>query len=247
MNAREFLLRAKGKTEYETWRAVNRFHGRRFVHFLHIGKTGGSAVKHALEAHRVTQDYAVILHNHEKTLRDAPSGQFVFFFLRDPVARYVSAFLARQREDRPRYYYPWSPEERSAFAEFHTPNELALALSAHGEGTRARAVAAMKAINHVNMHYTKWFRSGQELRSRAPDILFIGFQETLSTDFVRLKAILGLPSDLALPSDPVAANRSPSRDAGALDPTATRNLREWYAQDYELLAVCKSLRAQQDG
>lgn len=246
MNSREFLLRARGKTEYELWRARNRLHSRRFVHFLHIGKTGGSAVKHALEANRVTDDYAIILHNHEKTLSQVPRGEYAFFFLRDPIARYISAFRARLREDRPRYYYPWSPDERTAFEEFRTPDELARALAAQDAGIRTRAEAAMRAINHVNQPYTKWFASVDELNARAPDILFVGFQESLAADFEHLKAKLGLPADLALPRDPVAANRAPAQSASELSDLAIDNLRSWYAQDHALFAACKALRDRQD-
>ena len=35
------------------FRVVNQLQGRQFVHLLHIGKTGGTAVKHALKPHVV--------------------------------------------------------------------------------------------------------------------------------------------------------------------------------------------------
>jgi hypothetical protein len=69
------------------WLAVrirrHRARGRRIVHLLHIGKTGGSALKSSLGWRRVTPSCFVVAHVHAFRLRDVPPGDGVVFFLRD--------------------------------------------------------------------------------------------------------------------------------------------------------------------
>ena len=71
----------------------------------------------------------------------------------------------------------------------------------------------MRGIEHVNESYWNWFEH-QYFMSRAPDIMLIGFQESLAEDIERLKRQLGLPAGVALPGDDVKAHKSP----GNLDP-----------------------------
>jgi hypothetical protein len=57
-------------------------------HFLHVGKTGGTAVKHALQP--IAARFGIVLHPHPTTLPEVPAGEFFFFFLRDPAARFAT-------------------------------------------------------------------------------------------------------------------------------------------------------------
>src|SRR6056297_1213665 len=93
------------------------------VHFLHIRKAGGTAIKEALKDIAVKQN--VILHPHKTRLKDIPEGEKVFFFLRNPVSRFVSGFNSRLREGKPRYNSPWNEGEKVAFSRFPTANDLA--------------------------------------------------------------------------------------------------------------------------
>ena len=70
-------------------RVVHTAKGRQFVHFLHIGKTGGSAIKYALKSYSSNARYAIYIHNHNFILRDVPKGEGVVFFLRDPIERFI--------------------------------------------------------------------------------------------------------------------------------------------------------------
>src|SRR5262245_41319225 len=116
------------------------------VHFLHVGKTGGTALKHALALTAVSR---VVLHDHTTTLAAIPPGQFVIFFLQEPLSRFVSGFYSRQRQGQPRYFSPWSEDEARAFGRFGTPSDLAAALSSASDEERAAAAAAMTSIQHV--------------------------------------------------------------------------------------------------
>lgn len=75
------------------------------LHFVHVGKTGGTAIKQALLSHRLAYRHErnahklpagpygrIHLHKHRFRLGDVPPGDFVFFCVRDPIARFVSGF-----------------------------------------------------------------------------------------------------------------------------------------------------------
>jgi len=204
------------------------------VHVLHIGKTGGSAVKAALRP--LAEDYDILLREHAATLEDVPAGEGVVFFLRDPVERFVSAFNSRLRRGRPLYDSPWREGEAQAFAVFPTPNALAESLSSPEATLRGRACNAMQDINHLNRHYSYWLGNSGYIESRRADIRFVGRTERLAEDFERLKQLLGLPPNVSLPTDPVEAHVTPQGFASELSPTGRKNIAQWYADDAAIMA-----------
>jgi hypothetical protein len=218
-----------------------RLRGRTTVHFLHIGKTGGTAVKYALRQHGHASPYLIHLHGHQIRLCDIPKGDPVVFILRDPAGRYISSFNSRLREGKPRYYSPWRPAEKVAFQQFTTPNALALALSSPDATLRAQAEFAMRHIEHVKAFASDWLGTPDDLKARQQDLMLIGFNDRLAEDFALLVKRLGLPAETVLPSDDLHAHRSPSDLDRHLDDEALANLRRWYAKDYELLAFCRQL------
>jgi Sulfotransferase family len=227
------------------------------VHFVHVRKTGGLAVKQALldarlaafageEPRRLpkTPYGRIVLHRrHNFRVRDVPEGDHVFFFVRDPAARFVSGFYSRKRKGQPRHHVEWSAAERQAFETFPTPQRLAAALSSADEKERRRARRAMRKLRHLQPMWRSVGRA-RGLRRRADQILFVGRQETIEDDWERLKTILELPPDLGLPSDPVLAHRNDPALDTSLDALALDNLRRWYRRDYRLLAHCDRLRAE---
>lgn len=124
-------------------------HSERTAHFLHIGKTGGSAIKSVLEDYKAVANYRIVLHEHDTVLDDIPPGEKVFFCLRDPISRFVSGFYSRKRKGQPRYYSEWSDFERQVFETFETPNDLAEAL---GAGTHRHHELAMQAMRGGVQH-----------------------------------------------------------------------------------------------
>jgi hypothetical protein len=205
---------------------------------LHVGKTGGTALKHALLEHGADTRYQLLLHGHDVTVAHVPRGEDFAFVLRDPISRFVSAFNARRHEGHPRYRYPWSPEERRAFASFDTPVALATALSSSDVAERARAERAMRGIGHLNTPYRYWFGGVRSFRRRLSDVFFVAFQERLDDDFELLKQKLGLPGEARLPSDPVTAHKSTASTAAPLSQAARANLERWYEADYTFLRFC---------
>jgi hypothetical protein len=208
------------------------------IGFLHIGKTGGTSLLSAL-----SNTIDVTVFHHHATLRQAVEAYpdiKMIFFVRDPVSRFVSSFYSRQRCGRPRYNSPWSADEADAFGTFASPTALAEALSETGL-RRAAAVRAMRAICHIREPLTQYLGSPSELDSFRRNILFIGTQESLSRDFTKLKSLLVLPSDVALPTDPVEAHRAPAPPE-PLSSLAQFNIRNWYDSDYALIKWCNSWR-----
>jgi len=210
-------------------------------HFLHVGKTGGTAVKHALQP--FADRFGIALHEHGTTLLEVPGGEHFFFFLRDPVTRFVSSFNSRKRCGRPRYEQPWTADERWAFGKFATPDELAKNLSSADPAVAEAAALAMRRIGWVRAGYDRWFIGRDWLLSRLRDLRFIGMQESLAADFETLKRLLRLPAECRLPDDPVAAHRTPAGLERDLSEAAVANLRRWYAADIAFYEFCRELRA----
>jgi hypothetical protein len=212
--------------------------GTQIVHLLHISKTGGTALKYALRGHLTTKTSTIFLHEHKWRLRDIARGQKAVIFFRHPIPRFVSAFYSRQRCGRPRYDVPWNQAEAAAFAQFASPNQLARALSSSESAQCAAAHTAMNGIRLLNTSFFKWIESDEYFALRAPDILLVGFQETLASDFNALKRLLQLPSRLELPTDSWCSHRSPPADV-RLDEIATANLAGWYARDISFFEARK--------
>jgi hypothetical protein len=212
---------------------------RRRTHFLHVRKTGGSAVAHALAP--VARTHGIVIHGHATRLADVPPDDDVFFFLRDPVERYVSGFNSRLRRGRPLRDLTWTAGEERAFARFRSPNALAEALGAADPELAAHARFAMRNVNHVSSSFADWF-SLAEIAARRDRIVLLGLQANLDADFEFVKRRLGLPTDVALPRDPVLAHRTPPEYETALTPEARANVAAWYAGDVRFYAQYERLR-----
>jgi hypothetical protein len=205
------------------------------IHFIHIGKTGGSSVRHALSDISCSKHYKFFFHNHDVRLEEIPRGRKVFFFLREPSSRFVSGFYSRKRMGQPKYYQPWTVGETEAFSKFSSPNDLAESLSSQDNFLRDSAVRAMSEILHVKDSYSYWFKDHNYFLSRLSDIVFIGFQETLEADFSRLKLKLDLSAEVVLPANEEKSHKTPSDLDKKLSCSAMENLIRWYADDYTFL------------
>jgi hypothetical protein len=240
-NPRVLLIRAGRTVSRRPTRWWQKARGKQFVHFLHLGKTGGTAIKYALRNSKSPDRFAIYLHPHKTRLSDVPVGESVVFFLRDPISRFTSGFFSRQRQGQPRYTSRWSPEEEGAFSTFSSPNQLALALSSANDEERAGAVTAMRSIEHVRDSYWRWFVSREYFLSRRADLFFVGFQASLAADFEILKAKLSLPDSLRLPDNDIDAHRNPADVDRTLDHEATANLRRWYKGDFQFIDLCREI------
>ena len=204
------------------------------MHFLHIRKTGGTAVKTAL--YPWAGAIELRLHPHHTTLADIPVGERVICILRDPVERFVSGFNSRLRRGAPRFDRPWNAGEEIAFARYDTPGALADGLVADDP----QAIEAMHAIRELGRAQADWLPQAL-IEQRRGDLLWIGHNDTLDNDFERLKGLLSLPRDVRLPADDIAAHRTPPEYSRSLSPTGRRALQEMFACDYRLIAWAREM------
>lgn len=210
------------------------------IHYIHIGKTGGTAIKHALKETAMFKQQQLVLHPHKTKLSDIPVGEKVFFSLREPISRFFSAFYSRQRKGMPRYHSEWNDDEKNAFEAFSTPIKmLDGACSPTKNELHKRAILAFQTIQHVKDHYNTWLVSSDYLKSRKSDILHVAFQERLSEDFKIIKEKLSLDTNINLPTSSKDAHKNPQYEIPKLTEIQIKFLRSWYADDYNILNYCK--------
>lgn len=208
------------------------------VHFLHIGKTGGTAIKHAfLSAYKVnpivTKTQVIFLHKHVFTLKRIQKGEKIFFFLRDPYDRFVSSFYSRKRKGLPRHYNPHTALEKKIFSYFETANEFAEALDADtAQGKCART--AMKQMQHIGFRYMHWFVSYDKLNEHADDILLAGNMETFTQDFKKIVSMLDL-QHIELPTEKKEQHATPVHFDKTLSKKAKDNLKIYLEPDLDLM------------
>lgn len=219
------------------------------VHFVHVAKTGGTAVRYAIrEARRENGGRLespwgpVWAHDHRFGLWDLEPDDKAVLIFRDPVSRFVSGFNSRLRRGAPRYMLEWTRAERRAFEWFPTPHALADALARRRGVTRRRAEFAMRSIRHLKRPMTFWTGDPEYFRTHLHQVLYVARQETLDDDWETLKELLGLPRGQSLPADPVVAHRSPGGEDTAISERGVRALRRWFADDYELVEIGEALR-----
>jgi hypothetical protein len=219
---------------------LRRRHPKPRAHFLHIGKTGGTALNSALTPLLDAGRYEIVLDGHDVDLRQIPVGERFFFVVREPLERFVSSFNDRQRRSRPRYDVGWTLEEERAYGIFDTPDSLGSALSSPDDALRAAAHEAISSIYHVRHSYWHWFGDRDYFETRLDDLLYIMWLPSLDASFPRLCELLGLPR-VQLPTDVVGAHRDPGNSSRSLSDLARENLRRWYAADLEFVEICRGL------
>ncbi|HEU4448621.1 MAG TPA: sulfotransferase family 2 domain-containing protein [Gaiellaceae bacterium] len=219
------------------------------VHFIHVSKTGGTALRYALRQARTNAEgklsspYGPVwAYRHKFRFCDVPKGDKAVFALRDPASRFVSGFYSRLRKGAPRHMREWSEEERRSFEWFRTPQALADALAEPPGETRERAEFALRSIGHLRRPMSFWTGTPSYLRRHLDRVLYVARQETLDDDWERLKELLGLPPEQMLPRDELTAHRTTYTDDRELSEAGKRALRAWYADDYEVLEIGEAVR-----
>lgn len=215
---------------------------------LHIGKTGGTAIKSVLtRSRRRNKGAQVEIYSHSVTFQKVVDDQLtndVIFFVREPIRRFVSAFNSRLRQGFPRHRNPWDTAEEQAFGYFKTPTELAEALSSPDASVRENALAAMNGIKHVKWNYEYFLGSVELLNAYREKIFFIGTTENLDEDFSLLRRLLSLPRKIVLPTDERKAHKTPEGFETVISDVGEANLKKHYTVDYEIYYWCLECREQ---
>lgn len=212
---------------------------------LHIGKTAGTALKAVITQHKAIVPGAPIdVFPHETTMAalcESHPDSGIVFFVREPIARFVSGFNSRLRQGRPRYQNPWSEDEAHAFALFPTANALGEALdpdvALHGE-----ARDAMDSIYHARLDLAHYLHSVAFLEAEKVRIAFIGETGHFDTDLPVLQDLMGIDRTIQPPRDPVGAHINPSDLDRTLSSAAQANLKRWYAKDLRIYDWCLAHR-----
>lgn len=207
------------------------------LHFLHIGKTGGSNIKSTLQDVK-TESYNFIFHSHKIRLEDIPIGDKYFFCTRDPIDRFQSGFYSRKRKGQPRYYYEWSGDEAKSFSFFSNPNELAEMLHESNENYE-NAKFAMESIIHVNSSYWDWFRDREYFKERVDDLFFILRLENLESDFKKFIQKVNGEHEIELGTD--SLSKHSNNIEYFLSEKSFKNLMEWYNEEYKFLKFIDDL------
>lgn len=213
---------------------------------LHIGKTGGTAVKSVLRAAKeLGVGENVTFFKHEDGLAAVAEGNLcerLMFFIREPTDRFVSAFNSRLRMGYPRHNGKWNVREEVAFAHFKTPNELAEGLSSADPEIAEVAVGSMMSIMHLRRSYEHYLGSVELLEQEKDRIYFIGATETFDADFGLMRRLLGIPGDIVLPTDDYGAHRTPDGFEKTLSEVGRINVRDYYKTDYAIYDWCVKRR-----
>ena len=212
---------------------------------LHIGKTGGTALRDMLEnAPSGCGADRIKMLRHKGGLGAAatrfPEAK-LGFIVRDPVDRAVSGFLGRLRQGQPRYNTPWDADETEVFTRFPTPEALGLALAANLPEARA----ALQKVLHLRMDYAHFVGSVETLQTHAPRIFFVGDLASYDLDIARLKRLTDLPQDLHPPTDAIAAHRNPDQTLATLTPAARAGWEKTLSLDRQIYAACMAIRQRQ--
>ncbi|MFT4801717.1 MAG: hypothetical protein ACI93N_001492 [Flavobacteriaceae bacterium] len=211
------------------------------LHFIHIGKTAGTALKHALSDFTQNKSTQIHLHEHNFKLTDVPNDQLCFFSVRDPLDRFVSGFYSRQRQGKPKYNSKWNAAEEIAFSLFETPNKLANDLYSSNSQKRVNAEYAMLSLKHVNSSYWDWFVDEKYLLSRKKSIAFIFNQTNLNSDFEIFKNSFSISESAVLPDkNSIDAHSNSYSFDTYLDELSKANLRKWYAKEYYFLKLLET-------
>jgi hypothetical protein len=208
------------------------------IHVLHIGKTGGTALKVALAPFAAEGRF--VLHGHATRCSDCPAGAWTFFVVRHPVDRFVSALNSRLRGGRPRFDNPWSLRQAIVFSPFRSPCALAEGLGSRNPLVRLAAGLSMRGIGHLRRRLSYWIDPAELERNPR---LIIGTLETLDSDLRRLLGIAGIEQTAQLPTDPIEAHVTPSEFDRHLSAEAVRNLTNYFQSDIALYEACLRARA----
>lgn len=220
------------------------------IHFLHIGKTGGTAIKivlggksgaYSIPLSTISPKYArddnLYFHQHQTKLSDIPIGDKFFFCIRDVYSRFCSAFYSRKRKGRPLNNCKWNKIEEHVFTKYETPNDLV-------QGAIKQEVVACSAfhgISHISRKLSFWFESVEYLESRRNDILYILDQKNLSYDYKNLISLLHVSEPTQLPIGDAAIHKNRHCDY-TLSESSLDFLKMFYKEDIDIIEYCNQIK-----
>ncbi|EPX77236.1 hypothetical protein thalar_02958 [Litoreibacter arenae DSM 19593] len=212
---------------------------------LHIGKTGGSYLRSILRHNESRWTHPLHLLGHGATLKGTAkrfgADRQLAFVVRDPVARFSSAFYSRQRQGRPTYQSQWSAEEATAFLWFETAEELALAPASDSPREKSAALFAFDAIQHLKGDLRHYLGGVDTLMTERDNIAVCVDLSDLDTHLPAIMTRLGLP-DFEMPPKP--KTHAAPVPVPKLSAQAEAALRTHWAEELELYDVACDIACQ---
>lgn len=212
------------------------------LRFIHIDKSGGTALRAWFKKYYPEKEFAHRFvypkaQGHYFQLGTGCAEDCYVFFVRDPVNRWMSRFVMRQRqfEENPTRY----SRVRDDLAMFPAPNDLAEALSSQDAARQAKAKhvfgsSDLGAPKRLASYYLDALTAGRkdEMLKR---IVFVGSTANLSNDVVAFAEKAKLPARGG--GDFEKLNAMPKSQSGVLklSKLGLKNVETILAADYAVL------------
>jgi len=228
----------------------------RDLELIHIGKCGGTTVQKLFKlksCHLIKPSIYIKNNKYNKN-----KNKKYIIWIRNPLKRFVSAFnyvyelincdvsnldaknlslrncLAPGRiKNKIILGKIFTQEYNSLVNFFKTPNSLAEAITHLDKNIKEKA---LKLMNHTTEHIYKsigWYLdNGEFVKKHKNSILFVGKQETMTEDIIKLSKLLNYSIDN--PKKKIRVNKN--SNSKYLSPQAIKNLLEFYKNsDYKAL------------
>ncbi|MEM9641704.1 MAG: hypothetical protein AAGA19_09420 [Pseudomonadota bacterium] len=210
--------------------------------FMHIPKTGGTFLTDVILHNLQLRDQPALFYaphrmNAADTARIFGPDRKLALLLRDPAARFVSAWHSRQRQGKPGYHAPWTRHEAAVFARYPELDRLLDDLGSLWPLARRYARRAIAGMTMVPRGYAHAFGSEAGAIDALPAIRLCLPIEALSDHLDQTMEALGFDQYM-LPQEP-AENRSTDRPPVLPDRLDTR-LKSHLSGDYAIFRVLRS-------
>jgi len=214
---------------------------------MHVSKAGGTSIMKSIgpslnhSKARYYNDLATLFrHPCECDSVSNKTGRQYVFFVRDPLKRFLSAYLERQRQGAPEYFAPWVPSERRTFKIFQTPGEFVCALNSSDPHRSDQAQEALEAWFFTMSRLSDFMGNLSNVRQcvASGQFMFVGRAEHMDEDYTRLVETLRARDLLARPV-PAAPPRNKAMPAESknvsLGSCSVYNLQQYYMEDYQII------------
>ena len=214
--------------------------------FLHIPKTGGSAIGNYLNTLSNQGHVTPLKFSHAWTLGAIASrfpDTMVSFMLRDPLERTVSAFNSRLRQGRPRHNNNWRHGEAISFSMFPGVEEFLRACTRDDDYSISAVTFAFKNITHLYHGYAFYFESPEFVRNNAHRLGPIGDLDNSLEYWKELSRVCGVPEEVAEKSFRYkhVASVSSAKILENFSTRETQAIKKVLAAEYEIYHALKNL------
>lgn len=206
------------------------FFFRKRIHFIHIGRTGGSVLRDALLKINLTQKkYFFCVYGHDFQAFNLKKKDKYIIIFRDPLKRFVSSFYSRKFKNISSYTKTKLPkEEENILNTFQHANDLAESLCSNDENVKKKAIQAISTLKNVKDKYIHYINL-KFMKKHPP--LFIFKTESLEDDFSKFIKFLDIKTDISLSKDKNIMKKNDYKNIPNLSNLSVSNLTKWYKDD----------------